>query len=186
MRSGVKTGDTAVELGQVHTDRPAAVAEAITGHNSICWIEELERTDDRLLSKYETTDVGIYEFVESSSLPPQFPIVAVNGVYELDLTGTVAEFERLRAVLAEIDRPYRLVSKVHTDETTPLLTDRQREVLSAALRAGYLAVPRDCSLAELAETLDADKSTVSGVLRRAQERLAAWYLTDDVGASPEL
>lgn len=45
-----------------------------------------------------------------------------------------------------------------------------------ALREGYLEVPRECTLAELSATVGADKSTVSGVLRRAQGRLASWYL----------
>lgn len=57
-----------------------------------------------------------------------------------------------------------------------LLTERQREVLDAAVREGYLAVPRECTLAELAATLDVDKSTASTILRRGQARLVEWFL----------
>lgn len=62
-------------------------------------------------------------------------------------------------------------------EPTRLLTDRQREVLDTALREGYFEVPRECTLAEVAETLDIDKSTASEILRRAYARIVKWYIT---------
>jgi predicted DNA binding protein len=47
----------------------------------------------------------------------------------------------------------------------------------AALRAGYFELPRDCTLADVAATLDIDKSTASRVLRRGQTRIVKWFLT---------
>lgn len=46
------------------------------------------------------------------------------------------------------------------------LTDRQREVLRAALEAGYFEVPRENTLPELAARLGVSDSTVSESLRR--------------------
>ncbi|WP_436903087.1 helix-turn-helix domain-containing protein [Halovenus halobia] len=71
---------------------------------------------------------------------------------------------------------YRSVSLVTRTDAESLLTERQREVLDAAVREGYLAVPRECTLAELAATLDVDKSTASTILRRGQARLVEWFL----------
>ena len=56
-------------------------------------------------------------------------------------------------------------------EDDTLLTDRQRECLQAALRLGYFEVPRECTLAELADRLGVDKSTASETIRRGQTRL---------------
>jgi predicted DNA binding protein len=175
--SGVRTGDTAVELGEVMTDSPEAVARAIDAHGSIGDHERLVATDDRLLSRYETTDTGFYEFVERSSLPPEFPVVVKNGWYEFDLTGTRTEFDRFRSALDGTDRPYELLSIVSTDREVRLLTDRQRELLEAAVREGYFEVPRECTLSELAATLDVDGSSASETLRRGEARLVKWFLT---------
>lgn len=176
--SGTRTDDTARELGEAITESPAAVRASMRDHDAILSYETLEETDGRLLGQYETTDVGLYGFLESSSMPPTFPVVVSDGRYELDVTVSPATFERFTAALRESDTRYELLSKVHTDDEATLLTDRQREVLAAALRHGYLAVPRDCSLAELAATLEADPSSVSTTLRRGQERLVTWFLTE--------
>jgi predicted DNA binding protein len=72
---------------------------------------------------------------------------------------------------------YELLSLVGHEENDDLLTDRQREVLAAAVQQGYFEVPRSCTLAEVADGLGIDKSTASTVLRRGQGRLVRQYLT---------
>ncbi len=175
--SGVRTGETAVELGEIRADDPEAVSEAVAAHPAILDHERLEVTDDRSLSKYETTDTDLYAFVEDSSLPPEFPVVVRNGWYELDFTGTRAEFDRFRAGLEDLEIPYELLSILEGDGRADLLTPRQREVLEAAVRNGYFEVPRECTLADLAAELEVDKSTASGVLRRGEGRVVTWFLT---------
>ena len=175
--SGVRTGETAVELGEIRADDPEAVSKAVAAHPAILDHERLEVTDDRSLSKYETTDTDLYAFVEDSSLPPEFPVVVRNGWYELDFTGTRAEFDRFRAGLEDLEIPYDLLSILEGDGRADLLTPRQREVLGAAVRNGYFEVPRECTLADLAEGLEVDKSTASGVLRRGEGRIVTWFLT---------
>lgn len=175
--AGIQTGDTAVELGEVVAESPEEISETIAAHPSIVDYERLEVADDRSLSKYETTDTGLYEFIGDTSLPPEFPIVVENGWYVLEFTGTRAAFDGLREALEEIGRRYELLSIVETPETATLLTDRQREVLEAALRNGYFAVPRECTLEELAAELGIDKSTASGILRRGEHRIVNHVLT---------
>lgn len=176
--SGIKTGETAVELGETITDEPAAVVEATRAHEAITAYELLESDGRRVLAKYETTDTDLYEFVQSSSLTIEFPVTVVNGWYEFSLTGTREELDRFQAALDGRSRAYELRSLVRTTEPDGLLTARQREVLEAAVRAGYFEVPRQSTLAEVAAGLDVDKSTASGVLRRAQGRLVKWFLAD--------
>jgi predicted DNA binding protein len=175
--SGLATGDRAVELGEVVADDPAAVEERIRNHRHVEAYQRLEATDDRVLARYETSDTGLYEFARRVGVPPEFPVVVTNGWYEFDITGTQAEFETLRDTLEESPLSSELLSVVHTDEDEDILTGRQREFLNAALREGYFDVPRECTLAELASALDADKSTLSRTLRRGQARVLQWYLT---------
>lgn len=175
--SGIRTGDIAIELGEVITSTPETVARAIDSHPSVVRHEQLERTDKRLLSKYETMDIGLYEFVERSSLPPEFPIVVRDGWYEFDLTGTRTEFDRFRAELAAAEQPYELLSIVETERNETLLSARQWELLEHAVQQGYFEVPRECTLAELSADFEIDKSTASEILRRGEARLVKWFLT---------
>jgi len=53
------------------------------------------------------------------------------------------------------------------------VTDRQREALDAAWKAGYYAVPRECTIEEVADDLGCAVSTASALLRRAERELVA-------------
>ena len=175
--SGLRSGDTAIELGEVLTEQPEAVGEQIKSQPAIIDHQTLEITDDRRLGKYETTETGFYELVGEMSTPPEFPLVVRDGWVEFDLTATREEFEQFLAGLETAGETYELLSVIDADRPETLLTDRQQEVLETALREGYFTIPRDCTLAELAETLDIDKSTASDVIRRGENRLIKWYFT---------
>jgi len=176
--TGLRADDTAIELGEVVTDSPAAVSDAIRDHRAIVAYEELDAADGTLLSRYETTDVALYEFAEGPAIAPEYPVVVRDGWFEFDVTGTREEFERLRDGLDGSGLRFELLSIVGADDDGDgLVTDRQREVLDAALRAGYFEVPRECTLADVAAELDVDTSTASGVLRRGQARIVKSFLT---------
>lgn len=175
--SGVRADETAIELGEATGKQPSSIGDAIVAHDSTVTFDPLERTEDRLLAKYETKDTVLYELVAASSLPVEYPVVVQDGWYELDITGTRTEFEQLRELLEASGRPYELLSLVHGVATTELLTGRQQEVLDTALREGYYQVPRDCTLADVAETLDVNKATVSRILRRGESQLVTRFLT---------
>lgn len=175
--AGYRLDDTAVELGEIVSDDPDATVDALRSHSAIGRFERLESADRRVLGKYETTDTDLYEFVELSALPVEFPVVARAGWFEFDLTGPREELNRLQSVLEGSDAAYELQSVVSTTETGALLTDRQRELLESAIRAGYYDVPRGCTLAELAERNDVDKSTASTILRRGESSVLKWFVT---------
>jgi predicted DNA binding protein len=169
--SGYKTGDSALELGETITDTPDEVVETMRSHPSIHDYELLETDERRVLGRYETTDTNLYEFVESASLTIEFPVDVQNGFYEFSLTATREELEGLRTTLDASGLSYELLSLTESTDPENTLTDRQREVLETAVREGYFEVPRECTLAELAETLDIDKSTASTILRRGEAEL---------------
>jgi len=174
--AGVHTGETAVELGEIIAKQPTAAAEQFAAHPTVQEYQQLELTDDRSLGKYETTDTGLYAFIEDSSLPPEFPITAKDGWFQLDFTGTRERFDQLRAGLDAAGMAYELHSLVESDESSALLTSRQREVLDTAMRKGYFEVPRQCTLAELATQFEIDKSTASTIIRRGENRILQWFL----------
>lgn len=176
--AGYRADQTALELGEVITDTPEAVVDAMRAHPSISNYELLEAEDRRALGKYESRDTALYDFVEQSSLTIEFPLDVQDGWYEFDLTGTRDELNRLQGVLDDSPLSYELRSLVHTTDTDGLITHRQREVLDAALKNGYFDVPRDCTLAELADELDIDTSTASTILRRGTRDVLRQVLAD--------
>jgi predicted DNA binding protein len=175
--SGYRTDDRAVELGEVVGESPEQAAAAMADHRAIETYELLETDSRRALGKYETTQTALYDFAEASALTIEFPVDVDRGWYTFDLTGTREELDKLDAVLSESPLSYELQSLVTRTDPDSLVTDRQREVLEAAVREGYFAVPRECTLAELAEQIGIDKSTASTILRRGQQRLVNWFLT---------
>lgn len=78
-----------------------------------------------------------------------------------------------------IEVTYDSISELRDADDTRLnqLTDAQREAISEAIDQGYYEVPREVTLAELAERLDVTHQALSERLRRAQEKLARKRLT---------
>ncbi|MFC6756642.1 MULTISPECIES: helix-turn-helix domain-containing protein [Haloarcula] len=174
--TGVPMGDRALELGEVRADDPEPVVAAIRNHPDISAYEPLWSGDGRAIAQYEASEQRLYEFLWSSSLPPEFPIVVQNGVMEFDLTATREQFEAFGDALEAGEQEYELLSVVHATDDGALLTERQRESATTALRLGYFEVPRGATLAEVAQTLDVDKSTASETIRRAVARVMGQFL----------
>lgn len=174
--TGVPKEDRALELGEVRAENAQTVASTIRSHPDIPEYDQIYAGDRRVIAQYEADERGLYEFLWESSLPPEFPIIIENGEMEFDVTATREQFETFVAVLDETERQYDLLTLVHTDEQDALLTDRQREYLTVAHRRGYFDVPRECTLAELADGLGVDKSTASETIRRATARIVGQFL----------
>jgi len=163
-------------LGGVRADDPEPVVAAIRSHPDISEYEALWTGDGRAIAQYEAVEQGLYEFLWASSLPPEFPIVVEDGVMEFDLTTTREGFEAFGDALDAGEQEYELLSVVHETDDGALLTERQRECVTAAFRLGYFEVPRGATLAEVANELDIDKSTASETIRRAAGRVMAQFL----------
>lgn len=175
--TGIQNGDEAVELGETVGGETRRADAALAAHPDILDHERLYAGDERVLGRYRTTELAMYEFLQAASVPPQFPVVVQRGWTEFEVT---APRERLREIDTMLDDS-GLTHEVRgvADRTDPesLLTDRQRSLLRTAVREGYYAVPRECTLTELAQQAGVDKSTASGVVRRGEGRLVEWALT---------
>ncbi|WP_318567821.1 helix-turn-helix domain-containing protein [Salinigranum marinum] len=177
--TGVPRGDRALELGEIRADDPERVAAAVRRHPDVSNHETVYVDDRRLIAHYEAAEQGLYEFLWESTLPPEFPVVVRNGTMEFGLTATREQFDAFGTALDDSGRQYELLTLVHTDDTDDtdrLLTERQREGVAAAQRHGYFEVPRECTLAELADELAVDTSTASETIRRATARIVGQYL----------
>lgn len=174
--TGVPKGDRAIELGEVRADNPEQVTDAIRGHPDVSRYDQLHVGEHRAIGQYEADEKSLYEFLWESSLPPEFPIIVEDGEMEFDLTATQEQFEAFGSALDDTDRDYELLTLVHTNEQDSLLTDRQWEYVTVAYRRGYFDVPRECTLAELADALGVDKSSASETIRRGARRIIEQFM----------
>jgi predicted DNA binding protein len=164
--AGVPTDRGAMHLGEVRADRPDTVAATVRNHPDVLEYEQLHATDDRALARYEAAETGLYEFLEHAGVVPDYPVVVRNGWFTVDPTDTREAIRAIRDGLEAADMPFELMTIVNPLDDDRRLTNRQREALDVALQAGYFEVPRESPLADVAEALDVDTSTASGLLRR--------------------
>lgn len=68
------------------------------------------------------------------------------------------------------------VSDVSNATYKDLLTRKQREVVEAAVKAGYFCFPRETGLTPLAKELSMTPATLSEILRRAEAKIVQYYL----------
>lgn len=102
------------------------------------------------------------------------------GVLTFDVVGEPTALEAVLDELPEgITAEIREVGEYDTrpGALTADLTTRQREALIAAREVGYYEVPREGSVADVAEILDCAPSTASNHLQKAEARLIDRALT---------
>lgn len=174
--AAVPSGDRSLALGEVRAADPGDAVDELGAHPAVVATERLHVGDDRALTRFETTSQRLFEFLGGASLPPEFPLDVADGVMEFDVTATRAGFEAFGKRLDATGRQYDLLSVVHADSRSGVLTERQRECLEVALRKGYFEVPREATLAEVAAALNVDKSSASETLRRGAARVIDWFL----------
>lgn len=184
--TGIQVDDHAVELGEVIDDAAEAADEMIADHPDIRDHERLYVGDDRVMAQYWTTELSLYEFMRRSSVPPEFPVVVENGWSEFEITAPREQIQDINALLEHSDRSHEVLAVVNSADRESLLTDRQRDLLETAIQEGYYTVPRECTLSELAAETGIDKSTASGIVRRAESRLVTWFLTGSGGGVADI
>lgn len=127
---------------------------------------------ERVRFEVDTPRPPAHGSMADSGVVPPFPLDLEAGWLSGELVTSRAQLAAFRQELEAADIAYD-VELVETDPAAPadLLTERQREVVDAALAAGYYDYPRECSLTELAADLGVDKSVVSRILQRAEGRV---------------
>lgn len=194
--AGIRVEDGAIELGEFlirRTDRRArdadrisadveAIAAAIRNDPAVFDFELLHASTDRALAQYRTVDTHLYDLSAAARVAPSFPVSVRAGrvLHEVNLPR--ARLEDMTAALEMAEYDYEMRSISPTDDASSLLTPRQYEAVETALSHGYYDTPRRATLTEVAGTMDVDKSTLSDLLHRAEERLVKSLVPGPPGA----
>lgn len=156
----------------------AGITTAMRAADDLTALSVLRRNDRQALIQFETTQPLLLLSARESHLPIEFPVEIEDGIAVVDVTAPrerLSELgEQLRAFGLSFDVEY-IREGIEIDR---LLSERQREVLFAAVERGYYATPRRCSLTDLADGLGIAKSTCSETLHRAEGAVIEQFVAE--------
>lgn len=138
---------------------------------------ELLHTDDGMVVFQFTSQMTeSYDALISSETVPQYPVSLQNGWYSAQITASQEQLSDYLEEISEVGIPYEIVSLTHSSDPSEVLTERQWQVVTEAVERGYYEPTRRCTITELAETFDINKSSMSKLLRRAENRIVTAFV----------
>ena len=169
--AAIPDGLSGVGLIEMTGPTTDAVMTAMQAEDDVTEIETLQHGDDQALVQFETSNPLLLLPARGSSVPLEMPFDIRDGEVTWEVTAPTEQLSELGEQLDEFGISFSVEYIRQESERERLLTDRQREVVEAAVDAGYYDTPRQCSLTELAERKDIAKSTCSDTLHRAEEAI---------------
>lgn len=170
-------------LGIVEVQTPV-VGRLMSDIEEISEVESCERlhTDDQMVVFQFTSQMTeSYEALISSEIVPQYPVRLQDGWYSAQLTASQEQLSGYLDEISEVGIPYEIVSLTHAYDPEEVLTERQWQVVTEAVERGYYEATQRCTLTELAEAFDVNKSSLSKLLGRAENRIVTEFVREASG-----
>jgi len=160
-----------------------AVIEAMADHSQLTELTIIQQADSEATVHFETTAPLLLVSSQESGVPIELPVEIVDGEATVEVTGSRERLADLAEQLERFGFQYRIENVSERLHESQLLSERQLEVVVAAVEAGYYDTPRRCSLTELAARLDIAKSTCSETLHRAEEAIIKRFVAELPGVA---
>ena len=178
-------GETGFGLVEVRTDDPGGVLAGMEAAAAVTAVEAIRRDPDAVVVQFETTQPLLLTSIQASGVPISFPVEIADGRAALVATASRDRIAALGEALDDLGLRYSLDRLYESVEAASPLTDRQREMLLAALERGYYDTPRTTTLSELADDLGMAASTTSEVIHRAEESVVKAFVADRLDRGPD-
>lgn len=164
-------------LSVVGADRTATV-EALREHDRVDRVEVVDREGTATRVRVVTAEPPPHvAAAREAGIPIKASVAVTNGRATLDVAG---ERSRLTAFGRRLTGEGVTVGiEASGADTEPVLTEAQRELVFAAVAAGYYDTPRGCTLTELAGARGLAKSTCSETLHRAESRVLRRFVAGE-------
>ena len=175
--SGEESGTALLEI---RTPNPVPIIAAIERRDDVTDFDLLWKRDETTTVQVETTDPLLLFPILKAGIPLQTPFEITDGTATWEITTSSERLSGLGEGLDEagVEFDIDFVHDEPPDPTEGLLTDRQREVLLAAIEQGYYDTPRRTTLTEVSESLDVSKATGSDVLHRVEGKVLKWFVEE--------
>lgn len=152
-----------------------SLKEALSTIPMLTDVEIRHSTAERILFEVSTPTPPPHGAMADSGIVPSFPLRLENGWFVGDITASREQLSAFRDELDAGEIEYHLVQISGIDGAGDALTNRQRDVVELAVEHGYYDSPRRCTLSDLADRLDVNKSVVSRILQRAEGHIITAY-----------
>ncbi|WP_306061699.1 helix-turn-helix domain-containing protein [Natronococcus wangiae] len=163
----------------------STILEDMDDHSQIVELSLVQSSDDEATVHFETTMPLLLFSSRNPGMPIELPVAVRNGEATIEATGSRERLSQFAGQLSQYGLQYRIETLQERLRDTQLLSERQRELVVAAVEEGYYDTPRRCSLTELADHLDIAKSTCSETLHRAEEVIVKQFVDDLATAETE-
>jgi hypothetical protein len=175
---------TGIALIRLVTADPLPIISDIQSRDDIEDLELLWKHDDEALLQIETVNPLPLLPILRAGVPLKMPFDIQNGEATWEVTTSTRRLSRLRDHLDELEMGFAIeyVREIDASQADQLLTDRQQEVLLAAVEAGYYRTPRESTLGDVADALDIANATCSDVLHRAEGHIIHWFVEEHMEA----
>ena len=183
--AGVPGAETGFALVRITGPNVAEVLEAMDDHKQLTEISLIQWSDNEATVHFETTAPLLLFSSRNSGMPIELPVEIKNGKSTIEVTGSRDRLSQLADQFSQFGLQYRIEHVRERLHESQLLSERQLEVVAAAVDEGYYDTPRRCSLTELAEHLGVAKSTCSETLHRAEEAIIKRFVDDLPGLDDE-
>lgn len=174
---GEGTGIGLVRL--VSTD-PLPIITDIQTRDDVEDLELLWKHDDEALLQIQTANPLPLLPVWLAGVPLKMPFDIQNGTATWEVTTSTSRLSSLRDHLDDLGFGFAIeyVREIDASQADRLLTDRQQEVLMAAVEAGYYRSPRESTLGDVADALGVANATCSDVLHRVEGHIIHWFVEE--------
>ncbi|MXR20917.1 helix-turn-helix domain-containing protein [Halobacterium bonnevillei] len=183
--TSIPAADSGIGLVRLTAADPLPIITDIQARDDVQSLELLWKHDDEALLQIQTLNPLPLLPVWRAGVPLKMPFDIQDGEATWEVTTSNSRLSSLRTHLDDIgiDFDIEFVREIGASQADQLLTDRQQEVLLAAVEAGYYRSPRESTLGEVAETLGVANATCSDVLHRAEGHVVHWFVDEHVTGS---
>ncbi|WP_436925028.1 helix-turn-helix domain-containing protein [Halosimplex amylolyticum] len=173
---------TGIGLVRLVATDPLPIITDIQARDDVESLELLWKHDDEALLQIQTENPLPLLPVWRAGVPLKTPFDIQNGQATWEVTTSTSRLSNLRTQLDDLGISFSIehVREIDASEADRLLTDRQQEVLLAAVEAGYYRAPREATLGDVADALGVANATCSDVLHRAEGHIVHWFVDEHV------
>jgi predicted DNA binding protein len=170
--------DGVLTIVEVTTPDGDAIVRRFDDAPEVYSSEVVHSAEEMVLIQFVTPVPASYEAIRVTGNLPRYPVIIRDGWSSSELIASQEQLSAFTTALAAADLPYQIVSLIQSYDSSDLLTERQQEFITEAVERGYYDSPRGCTLIELAETFEVNKSAASGVLHRAEGRIIKEFVSE--------
>ncbi|WP_129116087.1 helix-turn-helix domain-containing protein [Halegenticoccus tardaugens] len=177
--TSISTDAGHMTLVEIESLEPGTVTDILEDDSDVLTYEVLHTDDHKAVIQFlQDSEPGAGIAARESGNPPPFPLVLRDGWIHAESTTTHDRLSAFKDQLDAVGVKYELLSITQSHDPTELLTERQREFVSKALEHGYYDSPRGSSLTDLADALNVNKATASGILHRAEGAIIKEFMEE--------